>query len=311
MDKGTSTSTEFSYDERYVNYLMNNPERMEWKNGLIHSHNNMAVFYSGTDEKELATNAKAHNYYLSVVVNNKLDIIGRIGFIGEVEYTVRNPYQALDENGNKYVIKGSNFVKKEQKLFSYDCKISYEIPENGLDKEFMENVSEILKPKIKPFAAQKSPSYYPPNHSNNYDFGGADYVEWFESNNSPFTSPKKTDQSLIARNSDNKPFKEDYKTPYKQFLLICLGYSKSHIKDLDFEDCLKELQEAVGKEEFSDSYLEDTFIDNLMEYLDDFVSSLSVSEEIFEENLRVVFEEYSQKYKFLENIYNTIYIENE
>ena len=79
MDKGTAVTTEFTYDERYVEYLMNDPKRTDWKSGLIHSHNNMGVFYSGTDQQELLTNSKSHNFYLSVVVNNKLDIIGRIG----------------------------------------------------------------------------------------------------------------------------------------------------------------------------------------------------------------------------------------
>ena len=56
MDKGTAASTEFTYDERYVQFLMNKEERLDYKSGLIHSHNNMAVFYSGTDQEELKTN---------------------------------------------------------------------------------------------------------------------------------------------------------------------------------------------------------------------------------------------------------------
>ena len=38
MDKGNGGSTGFNYDESIVEFMMKNPEAMEWDNGLVHSH---------------------------------------------------------------------------------------------------------------------------------------------------------------------------------------------------------------------------------------------------------------------------------
>ena len=272
MDKGTATATEFAYDERYVNYLMNNPERLEWKSGLIHSHNNMAVFFSGTDEKEIETNSKAHNYYLSMVVNNKLDIIAKVGFVAEAEYLVEAKYHALDENGKPYFVKQKNFIEKKQKLFTYDCKINYNIPDSGLDTEFIDSVAFIMKPKpvVTPITDSKQFVQKPERLFNNF---------------------RKTSEDL----------------KYEQFLLICFGYSKSHVKDLDFEECMQDMQEAMSKGEFDQDYLENFFCDTLAEELEDFIIEQGEEEAWVEEQIRLKLIDYTSRYPFINKLYNMIY----
>jgi hypothetical protein len=41
--------TSYDLDNRFIDYLMEDPKRMKFKVGHIHSHNIMSVFFSGTD----------------------------------------------------------------------------------------------------------------------------------------------------------------------------------------------------------------------------------------------------------------------
>ena len=43
MNKGTQAYTEYSFDERVLNHMMDTPGADDWKMGHIHSHNTMNV----------------------------------------------------------------------------------------------------------------------------------------------------------------------------------------------------------------------------------------------------------------------------
>lgn len=83
LDIGHSTYTEYDLtkpDPEFIKFLMTNKHIMNMKKGHIHSHNTMGVFFSGTDDKELIENSEHHNFYLSIIVNNKNEIIGKVAF---------------------------------------------------------------------------------------------------------------------------------------------------------------------------------------------------------------------------------------
>lgn len=80
QDIGTQTYTEYEFGPDYFAYLMANPQMMDFKQGHLHSHNNFDVFFSGTDDAELITNSEFHNYYLSLIVNNKNEMTARVAF---------------------------------------------------------------------------------------------------------------------------------------------------------------------------------------------------------------------------------------
>src|SRR5690606_24878523 len=96
---------------------------------LIHSHNNMKVFFSVTDMAELDDNSPSHNFYLSLIVNNVMDFMAKISFIATAEIKGEVDYVALDEDGNEYKIESTVLRAKKEKLFIYDCSI-----ESNLDK---------------------------------------------------------------------------------------------------------------------------------------------------------------------------------
>lgn len=126
---------------------------------LIHSHNTFGVFFSGTDMAELNDNCGGHNFYLSLIVNNALDFIAKIAFVGSVEQEVKQvPYYANTNLGKRFIIEKKTFTLKKDKMFTYDCDIlSPEIPVIAVGEDFASKVAEIMKPKPAP-----KPAYTPP-----------------------------------------------------------------------------------------------------------------------------------------------------
>lgn len=83
MDIGTSAYTEYSFNESIMNFYDKFPEAMNYKIAHIHSHNSMNSFFSSTDNDELKDNAKNYNYYLSLIVNNKMDMVAKLAMAGK------------------------------------------------------------------------------------------------------------------------------------------------------------------------------------------------------------------------------------
>ena len=70
MDIGTQTYTEFDMNPDVIAYMTENPELLDCQIGLIHSHNNMASFFSGTDTATLREVGRDRNNFVSLIVNN-------------------------------------------------------------------------------------------------------------------------------------------------------------------------------------------------------------------------------------------------
>lgn len=146
MDKGSKAYTEYDVDERFINYLMDKPERMEWEVGHIHSHNTMSVFFSGTDDSELRDNSENHRYYLSLIVNNYMDFMAKVGVISQVEEQVVSvPYYAEDEDGNKYEVGSGNFKIAGKRMYTYDCEINSPQEPINVDQEFGLRVVDLFE----------------------------------------------------------------------------------------------------------------------------------------------------------------------
>lgn len=70
MDIGTAGYTEFDMSPDVITYMTEHPELMECQMGLIHSHNNMSTFFSGTDTATLKEEGRDRNHFVSLIVNN-------------------------------------------------------------------------------------------------------------------------------------------------------------------------------------------------------------------------------------------------
>ena len=70
MDIGSSAYTEFDMSPDVIGYMTENTELLDCQMGLIHSHNTMATFFSGTDTGTLLEEGKDRNHFVSLIVNN-------------------------------------------------------------------------------------------------------------------------------------------------------------------------------------------------------------------------------------------------
>lgn len=157
LDMGTSAYTEYNLDERFMDFIEEDfEERCTWKLGHIHSHNSMAVFFSGTDMAELNDNAPAHNFYLSLIVNNAMDFLAKVAFIGEAKKDIKQvPYTAKNVQGHDYVIEKQDFEVNTQKLFIYDCEMYTPLIQESVSEPFAAQVAKIMEPKpVKTFPRQ-------------------------------------------------------------------------------------------------------------------------------------------------------------
>lgn len=70
MDIGSVSYTEFDMSPDVISYMTENPELLDCQMGLIHSHNNMSTFFSGTDTATLKEEGVDRNNFVSLIVNN-------------------------------------------------------------------------------------------------------------------------------------------------------------------------------------------------------------------------------------------------
>lgn len=70
MDIGSQAYTEFDMSPDVIAYMTDHPELLNCQMGLIHSHNNMATLFSGTDTATLREEGNDRNHFVSLIVNN-------------------------------------------------------------------------------------------------------------------------------------------------------------------------------------------------------------------------------------------------
>lgn len=163
LDMGSSAYTEYHLDDRFIDFIEEDfEERCTWKLGHIHSHNTMAVFFSGTDMAELNDNAPAHNFYLSLIVNNYMDFIAKVAFIGEAKKDIKQvPYTAKNVDGHDYIIEKQDFEVNTKKLFIYDCDIDAPKSTILVTDQFSAQVAKIMEPKPVKTPASNIQSRFP------------------------------------------------------------------------------------------------------------------------------------------------------
>lgn len=145
LDKGTKAFTSYDLDERFTDYLMESPKRMDYHIGHIHSHNDMNVYFSGTDMSELNDNSDSHNFYFSLIVNNWMEFTAKVA----TQATAKKenfivPYKALDENGEEYVVEEKPFFVDRTVLMVYNCEIDSPEDTIKVPKSFGSKVEDLV-----------------------------------------------------------------------------------------------------------------------------------------------------------------------
>lgn len=198
MDIGTAGYTEYEIDGRVTKFMREHDAlEKEWKMGHIHSHHSMSVFFSGTDQSEIEDNSEHHNFYLSVIVNNKGDIVGKVGITAESNLPDEGSeikYIAKDEEGEEYSIEDI-VVKSEKKYFEYNCEFYLE-EEELVSENFLDLMSNMKKHNRSEFSTST-------NNSNPSSSSSREGQIGFTTQNSQVSG------STVTRTSVNRPELED------------------------------------------------------------------------------------------------------
>lgn len=155
LDIGSSGYTEYETDDPdFIRYMMANPAILDMKKGHIHSHNTMNTFFSGTDTGELVENAPNHNFYVSLIVNNKNENCAMVAFIATEESETQETTivtQVKFKNGegedvSKKFTKKIEATKTESKaIYAYECDIEYPGTVGGTLTARFQQLSEKLR----------------------------------------------------------------------------------------------------------------------------------------------------------------------
>ena len=153
MDIGTSTYTEFNVSSDMAAYMVDHSELLEEGiyQGLIHSHNNMATFFSGTDTATLSAEGNDMAHFVSLIVNNAGKYTAGVTRKYKCVQTVFEKYTYPTWNGE--VREGvETFDIEEEKLEWFNLDIVFEDAADDFETEMMERLKEIKESKKKAIA---------------------------------------------------------------------------------------------------------------------------------------------------------------
>lgn len=157
MDKGNATYTEYNFDEDVAGYMMDkmivDPNFSNIKLGHIHSHNKMAVFFSGTDMDELYENCVNHNFYLSLIVNNLMEMEAKLVY--HTTCVQQREFTAKDEKGEEYKfdLPGQTI----EYMMEHGCIIDIPFKAPRVDQGFKDRLTHILDKSNKKFEKKEEP----------------------------------------------------------------------------------------------------------------------------------------------------------
>ena len=284
MDIGSSTFTEFETSPEIAAYIGDNLDLFDCQTGLIHSHNTMSTFFSGTDNKTLLEQGQENNHFLSLIVNNEGKYTAAITRQVVSEYTV-NENRSYKSFGDK-IFKRKN-KSKGQRMFIE--KINADIIVEGT-YDFSERIKQIKDSKIKIVT-----SYYPPYN------GHSDYPT-YPYQRSIFDDPLDIDEGTAKKEYEKKEgwqhnFYQNYKTTSAP-----KSTSKSKKSQLEmYEDSFEYdiIMDIIGVEDPTKAYEE-------IEKIEDKYDESGISNQLFKEATMDTLNYYTASYNLDFKLMNDI-----
>ena len=203
MDLGSSTFTKFKNDETIASYIADNIELFNCDMGLIHSHNRMSCFFSGTDTATLQSEGNDTNCFVSLIVNNEgtycAAITRKLQLTKKVTVqTFGISYEFFGE-GNKTITEGKSPVEEtseETTIQYFMLDVERDLVDNPfdfLDKRFDE-IENLKKSEAK---SQVFLSNI--NNNSRIEDKDEDFYSWIHSNRNKSAEIK---ESLYASPQD-------------------------------------------------------------------------------------------------------------
>lgn len=214
MDIGTQAYTEFDMNPDVIAYMTEHSELLDCQMGLLHSHNNMPSFFSGTDTNTLREEGKDRNNFVSLIVNNAGTYTAAITRRIKSKQVKESVSYEFFGDGEKH--DAQEYVSNEDEIEWFYLKIEKE-GENYSFPDMAARLEEIKKVKAEKAKKTQIPVYqdgYKPVIANSYGIKtGSENLVKKEAD-----KPKVVQPSLFD-DMDDLPFKEKYDIPYGQVKL--------------------------------------------------------------------------------------------
>jgi hypothetical protein len=265
MDIGTSAYTEYDMeaDDAYATDKWMDHLEKGGKIGHLHTHHNMACYFSGTDMSELHDNAPQHNYYLSLIVNYK-DIdswCAKVAICG-TETTTGSMTVTKTWKGAKGVMskeESDTINVSEDVLYLMDCKLvteaSTEIPEDLVER--VKAIELAKTPKIPAYTtyhnrgAVSTPGYKPQIYSSpgTLHTSGDIFDEWEDVHPKRYPAMTSNEVTITQKNDYSLSSSPKFSPAKVEPLLVkILRVAPSSVLSLD--NTMMDLETAPIEEQF-------------------------------------------------------------
>lgn len=211
MDIGTQAYTEFDMNPDVIAYMCENPELLDCQMGLIHSHNNMSTFFSGTDTATLKEEGRDRNNFVSLIVNNAGSYTAAITRRIKSKQVKESVSYEFFGDGEKHDTK--EYVSDADEIEWFYLKIEKE-GENYSFPDMAARLEEIKQAKAEKVKKAQTPVYqgsYKPVIANSYGTK-ADPANLVKKE----TKRPKVVQTSLFDDVDDLPFEVGYDIPYGQ-----------------------------------------------------------------------------------------------
>lgn len=211
MDIGTQAYTEFDMNPDVIAYMCENPELLDCQMGLIHSHNNMSTFFSGTDTATLKEEGRDRNNFVSLIVNNAGSYTAAITRRIKSKQVKESVSYEFFGDGEKHDTK--EYVSDADEIEWFYLKIEKE-DENYSFPDMAARLEEIKQAKAEKVKKAQTPVYqgsYKPVIANSYGTK-ADPANLVKKE----TKRPKVVQTSLFDDVDDLPFEVGYDIPYGQ-----------------------------------------------------------------------------------------------
>lgn len=260
------------------------------------------VFFSGTDMEELEDNSPSHNFYLSLIVNNKMDFMAKVSFIATAEMKEAVSYTALDENGNEYTIEKSVLKAKKEKLFIYDCAIESDLDNIPEETFFERNLKEVLSKTSTPVNTGFNGFQSRGTGSNNFQ----NNTTTFNKPATPANSFNKPEPIATPSYYEYDPFEVEqdlYDSLIEAFAKDLLSTVAQPDDELEIEDLLLTIKQS----KLNGLQVSTVIMDRIFEIYESYFGDTEESD--FEEVIELtvcIFEDYEAKYAFLSTVITSL-----
>lgn len=204
MDEGTGGYTEYDMSPDVMGYMTDHPELLDVGvyQGLIHSHNNMATFFSGTDTATLQSEGSDMNHFVSLIVNNAGKYTAGVTRKAKLKQTINEEF-TYPTWGDEKVSGNRVFTVEKECIQWFNLDIEIEGNSNDFETEMLERIKTIRinKTNKRNIESTKSPYYG----------GGYKMEDYGKYPIGSYGSPK--GQTVLAGPANTTPIKREVKQP--------------------------------------------------------------------------------------------------